>query len=118
MQKENAKEYEFIREGITNIRSCVTSYISFLIGGSGVAFFAITYLSRLNVNTSTPDSTTPSEKSFQILLQIALPLVMSILVTILQMILFYKFLSHNRFAGYGKLLIHEQHERLILVMLL
>lgn len=98
MQEENVKEYELIKKGITDIRDCITSYISFLIGGSGVAFFGITILSRRT------DVVIPH------LLQIGMPLMIAVLVTILQMILYYKFLSHNRLAGYGKLLIHERYE--------
>lgn len=96
MQKQNIREYEIVRSELVNIRNCITNYIGFLIGGSGFAFIGLVFV----VNYS-------QEK---LLAQVGIPLVLSTLITMTQMILFYKFLSHNRYAGYCKLLNHELHE--------
>ena len=95
MQKQNIREYELARKELFDIRNCITTYVGFVIGGSGVAFMGITLLSN---------------RIFDPLINIGLPLVMSVLLSMVQTILYYKFTSHNRYAGYCKLLNHERHK--------
>lgn len=46
MQKQNIREYELARKELFDIRNCITTYVGFVIGGSGVAFMGITLLSN------------------------------------------------------------------------
>lgn len=95
MEKQNVREYEIVREELINIRNCITNYVGFLIGGSGFAVAGIVYIAK-------PDSL--------LLVKIGIPLILATLVTLVQIIIYYKFLSHNRYAGYCKLLNHEKHK--------
>lgn len=95
MQKQNLGEYEFIRKELTELKNCITTYTGFVIGGSGIAFFgssALTESEKLNENI------------------VFAFLISSIIVSLVLMILFYKFNSHNRFAGYCKLLNQEKYD--------
>lgn len=96
MEKQNVKEYELIREEMLKVKDCATQYMSFVIGGSGVAAVALALLSNGTVGT------------FAIAGSL---LWMSLLLTLVLRVLFYKFSSHNRFAGYCKLLSLERFDR-------
>ena len=90
MQYQNKIEYELVREELLKLKECITSYMGFVIGGSGVAFFGIAAVSK------NPGS--HEILGFSCIL-------LSVIVSLVLYILFYKFNSHNRFAGYCKLLI-------------
>lgn len=95
MQTQNLGEYEFIRKELTELKNCITTYTGFVIGGSGITFFgaaALTESEKLNDNI------------------VFAFLISSIIVSLVLMILFYKFASHNRFAGYCKLLNQEKYD--------
>jgi|GEM_PF-5869847 len=93
MEKQNLREYELIREEMLSLKNCITNYMGFVIGGSGVAYYGLV-------------SITNGSNSFS---RIAYaPLFLSFIVTSVLLILFYKFNSHNRYAGYCKLLNQER----------
>lgn len=94
MQSQNIHEYESIREELLNIKNCMTTYMSFILGGSGIAFFGLGAISNEN---------------YHLLILSYTPFTMSIIITLVLLILFYKFNSHNRLAGYSKLLNHERY---------
>ena len=93
MQTQNIHEYEAIREELLNIKNCMTTYMSFILGGSGIAFFGLGAVSN---------------ESYHLIILSYTPFTMSIIITLVLLILFYKFNSHNRLAGYSKLLNHER----------
>lgn len=94
MNSENVKEYDLIRQEMISIKECITKYIGFVLGGSGVAIYAIISMGDFSANFY--------EKAFTCLL-------LSIIISFVLLILLYKFLSHNRFAGYCKLLNYESY---------
>ena len=95
MKSENTKEYELIRQEMISVKECMTRYIGFVLGGTGVAIYAILTMVHSQVR----------------LLEVAFTcFVLSIIMSFVLLILFYKFFSHNRFAGYCKLLNHENYD--------
>ncbi len=104
MQKENKSEYEFIRKELSELRNCITTYMGFVIGGSGVFIFIISMLYK--AQNDNPDLFTIHATSIIIAL-----LVSSIIVSLVLLILFYKFNSYNRYAGYCKLLNQEKYHQ-------
>lgn len=94
MQQQNIREYGYMRDEVSYIKQCITTYISFLLGGSGAALFAF------NIATRAGDAAT--------LIVSMTAFGMSVLIGLLFIIVQYKFNSHNRGAGYLKLLSHER----------
>jgi hypothetical protein len=94
MQAENIKEYELIRAEMLNVKDCITKYLGYVFGGTGAAIYG---LARLNENFAV-DTVRMG----------VIALALSALFTLILLILVYKFYSHNRFAGYCKLLNHER----------
>jgi hypothetical protein len=92
MKYGNIKEYELIRQEMTTVKECITQYLGFVLGGTGIAVYAILAMS----NTGTRFC----EVAF-------ISFVLSIMMSFVLLVLFYKFYSHNRFAGYCKLLNQE-----------
>lgn len=95
MQHENITEYKLIRKEMLNLKDCITNYIGFVLGGSGAAVFVLFSISG------------PSASVFG---KAYTALVISTIISLVLMILIYKFNSHNRFAAYCKLLNHERYE--------
>ncbi len=92
MLRQNLKEYDFLRKEVDALRNCITTYMGFVIGGSGAAFLGISIMEK-TVNSSF----NPAFILF----------VLSLMVTLVLYILYYKFNSHNRHIGYCKLLNQE-----------
>lgn len=96
MELENVKEYEYIRSETELIRNCITTYMGYVIGGSGAALFGLAALRGVG-----PEN------------RIAVGFVSfatSALVSLVLAILFYKFNSHNRYAAYSLVLADETYE--------
>jgi len=93
MQAQNVEEYKAIREELARVRSCVTSYVSFVVLGSGPAFGFL--------------ASKTSEKTSDLAMGFA-AILLAIVSTLVLFLLSYKFTSHNRYAGYSKLLTHER----------
>ncbi|KAA3618540.1 MAG: hypothetical protein D8M58_21390 [Calditrichaeota bacterium] len=93
MELSNFKEYRFLRTELQNLKNCITNYMGFVLGGSGLSFIAFQLLSNKGpLNT-------------EYVAQISL--ILSIVISLVLSIIFYKFNSHNRYAGYCKLLNQE-----------
>jgi len=86
-----------LREEMTNLKDCVTSYVGLVLAGTGGATVA---LSAIDFN-----------KSPLVPLGMA-ALLLGLVVALVLHVLVYKFYSHNRYAGYAKLLTIETHDRL------
>lgn len=93
MQAQNVEEYKAIRDELARVRSCITSYVSFVVLGSGPAFAFLA--------GKTSDKPSDVAMGFAAIL-------LAILSTLVLFLLSYKFTSHNRYAGYSKLLTHER----------
>lgn len=93
MQNQNIREYELMRDEMINLKDCVTTYMGYVLGGSGLAIFG---LASLAATFSYVEAV------------VFASLILSIIISLILLILFYKFNSHNRFAGYCKLLNHER----------
>ena len=100
MQSENVKEFELIRAEMSTVKDCITKYIGFVLGGSGVAVYGIAGMGKNSDNHS-------SMSTFEMVI---VCFAISIIIHFVLLVLFYKFHSHNRFAGYCKLLNHERYE--------
>jgi len=97
MQNPNITEYKSIREEMSDLKTCMTHYVQMVLGGSGVIITVFAALSKSSDQSST-------SLAFS-LLSLAIILVLSCILEIL----FYKFHSHNRYAGYCKALTVERY---------
>ncbi len=92
MDARNLEEYKLVRAELEKLKECITTYMGFVIGGSGAAFFGLAAVKSGNgVNY----------------LLVYIPLALSIIVSLVLLVLFYKFNSHNRGAAYCKILGQE-----------
>lgn len=46
MITENVKEYELIRQKMITLKECITKYIGFILGGTGLAVYGMVTMSR------------------------------------------------------------------------
>lgn len=96
MQAQNVAEYQEIRKELAALKECITTYVGFVLVGSAAAVWG------LAVNTS---GVGPRHMAM------ALASILLAWVSVLVLFLLsYKFTSHNRCAGYCKLLMHEELE--------
>jgi hypothetical protein len=96
MQTSSLKEYESIRLEMRDVKDCITKYVGFTFGGSGVAVVGLVAVYQL--------ATGAEGTSFRIAIGC---MALSALLPLILLVLVYKFNSHNRFAGYCKLLALE-----------
>lgn len=97
MNKRNLKEYQTIKQEINEIKSCITRYVAILFGESGLSFFLTIYIKEKDV----------SGNSFPLILFLLFSIGLTLSIFY---VLIYKFKSHNRYAGYIKLINQEvQH---------
>lgn len=101
MLKASEKEYEYLGKEVTDIRSCITRYIGYIIGSNGILFILIKYMYNTDVSVILDSG---KVLSFNTLL---LPLVGILVISSLFFIVDYKFASHNRHVGYMQLLSQE-----------
>jgi len=94
MQFENIKEYELVRSEMITVKECITKYLGFALGGTGAAIYGRALIRSLHVDSFALNIIYPA---------------LSLIISFVLLILFYKFHSHNRFAGYCKLLSHEKY---------
>ena len=92
MLTENVKEYELISAELHSIRNCITSYISYLIGSSGIGVCIISYFKTLQISHS---------------LSLFITVSTTLVISAMHYILIYKYNSHNRYAGYLRLISQE-----------
>jgi hypothetical protein len=96
MEKVNIREYEFIRSEMLNLKNCITSYMGYAISGSGIVLLGLAAINR-------------TAECWDVLNFVSM--IISLLLSLVLLIIFYKFNSHNRYAGYCKLLNQERLER-------
>ena len=95
MKEQNVKEYELVRQEMITVKECITKYIGFVFGGTGLAVYGMIAVGHSKIS----------------LYEIAFTcFTLSMIISFVLLILFYKFNSHNRFAGYCKLLNHESYD--------
>lgn len=104
MKKICLKEYDYLKSEITEIKSWINKYIGYVIGVSGITTILAKYL--ITPENSEQLSSHSSEVEFTPFASI-LVLVAMIIITFLFDILWYKFKSHNKLAGYMQLLSQE-----------
>ncbi len=95
MNKQNNAEYAYVRSEIRDVKGCITTYMGYLLGGSGFACFGLVSLSK---NGDAPLQYL-SYASFS----------MALIISMVVLLILYKFTSHNRYAGYSKLLNLERY---------
>ena len=100
MENENIKEYESIRIEMMNLKDCITKYVGYVLAGSGAMIYGIARVEGSISQTVNSPAIAVITAAF------------SMLISLVLLLLFYKFNSHNRFAGFCKLLNHECHEPL------
>ncbi|MEW5948525.1 MAG: hypothetical protein AB1711_03845 [Thermodesulfobacteriota bacterium] len=106
----NVEEYKLIRQEMINLKDCITKYIGYVFAGSGAMIYG---LAKVNNSTSPLSSAQPNVILSPFPAEVTfIAASFSMLVSLVLLMLFYKFNSHNRFAGFCKLLNHERHELL------
>jgi len=93
MENQNIEEYKFIRKELVNLRNCITTYIGYVFGGSGIAIFGFAAIAQ-------------NPGSFDVVGYSCF--LISVFISLFLLILMYKFNSYNRYAGYCKLLNQEK----------
>lgn len=91
MDKQNIKEYELMRVELLSIKSCITTYMGYMLSGAGASLVGMAAMSK-NANSW-----------FIVYASASVTIVMLLVL----LIIFYKFNSHNRFAAYCKVLSQE-----------
>lgn len=102
MQSQNLEEYKLIRKELESLKICITTYVGFVLGGAGVAI--------LFIGRGMMDANCPPDCPMDLRPLGYAALALSLVVSSVFSILLYKFNSHNRFAGYCKLLTQESLE--------
>ncbi len=92
MLKASEKEYEVLKEEISELKSCITRYNGYIISVFGASGIFIKFLLDEKFSSNT------------ILLIITLTI---LIITLLFDLIWYKFKSHNRYVGYAQLLSQE-----------
>ena len=98
MQRQNVTEYKIVRTEMETLKKCITDYMGFLfllIGGTFSAWAGIAILSKGKI-------------IFPAIGYCSLGL--SLIAVMMLLVLVYKFISHNRYAGYCLLLSRELWE--------
>jgi hypothetical protein len=95
MQAENVEEYKGIRTELLSLKNCITTYVGFVVGGAATAFWGL--------------AGKVGETGDQRLAMAFASTLLAISITLVLRLLSYKFRSHNRYAGYSKLLAHERY---------
>ena len=95
MRNENIEDYKLSRNEMREVKNCITTYMGYTFGGAGLFAGALVFLKSGDFDTN-----------------IALAFCnaicgISIIVSLVLWVLFYKFNSHNFHAGYCKLLNKE-----------
>ena len=93
MFKSQQKEYELLKKDITDIKKYINDYVGYIIGTNGIAFALFAYLSL-------DESSSFDAKFITLFLGI-------VILFLLYSVVIYKFNSHNKLAGYIRLLTQE-----------
>ncbi len=105
MENNTIKEYEILRGEMLSVKECITNYIGFVLGGSGIA--SISMIGIVAARGKDLDGIVKLENLLALFSMTFL--FISLLISFVLLILYYKFTSHNRFAGYCNLIGMEKH---------
>lgn len=97
MQNSNIEEYKLIRIEMNNLKDCITKYIGYALAGSGAMIYGLARIDRTSSGGIAPEIA-------------IIAAAFSILLSLILLVIFYKFNSHNRFAGFCKMLNHERYK--------
>jgi len=103
MKKICLKEYDYLKLEIKEVKTWINRYIGYVIGVSGISAVVAKYL----ITPHKTDEERLSDVIINPFFSPVLVLVSLIIITFLFDILWYKFKSHNRLAGYMQLLSQE-----------
>lgn len=92
--QNDVNEYVLIRDELLSVKACITTYMGYVLGGTGAGLFGMAAISK-------------SDNGY-FLAYAPAGLATTILMVLL--VIFYKFSSHNRMAGYCKALSQETYE--------
>ncbi len=92
------EELKLLREELLNLKDCITKYLSYIFAGLAGSVFGLLRLSQI------------SGHGIQFGLEGIgmISLVLVLIISFVSIIFFYKFHSHNRLAGYCKVLSNER----------
>lgn len=93
MQAQNVDEYTLIRAELNGLKDCITHYVQMALGGAGVLIAAYAALQDGDLGLQRGIASAGA----------------AFVVTLILDVVFYKFHSHNRYAGYCKLLARESY---------
>lgn len=96
MLEESQLEYGTLRGELSRIRDCITTYMGFVLAGAGAGLFTLSSGFGKDGN--------PTVLAVEFFAA-------TLMMTLVLRAIFYKFKSHNRYAGYCKLLAQELPDR-------
>ena len=109
MLEANVKEYEILKNEIADIKSCITRYVTYIIGTNGLVLllYKISFYKYLNPEPSSTIEEITNELGSLSPFYDYMPIVAVTIIFSLYFVLSYKFASHNRYIGYIQLLSKE-----------
>jgi len=101
MRDFDSLEYTTLRKEVESVKTCITQYIGFVLGGSGLTVIIVPLLINMLLNRSgIPDNLENLQLSWIELIIATVCYSASLLIALITVIVFYKFNSHNRYCGY------------------
>lgn len=109
MLEANIKEYEILKSEVKDIKSCITRYVSYIIGTNGIVLLSyklLIYKYLTSERPSTTEEIITELNSFSSFYNY-MPIFAVVIIFSLYFVLSYKFGSHNRYIGFIQLLSQE-----------
>ena len=94
MHLKNRHEHALILDEMSKIRECITNFTGYVLGGSGILTAILVAGASTKIEATQIGYTS---------------LLSSVIISLVLLIILYKFNSHNRMAGYCKVLSHENY---------
>jgi hypothetical protein len=101
-------EYKMVREEIVRVQDCITEYMKMYFGAGVFVIGAVWYLARNHVDTDHHSSPFLPEWAGGYVFA-----ALSYIILAFATIVFHKFNTHNRYAGYARLLQYEELSPLV-----
>ena len=111
MNNQSVAEYKDLRGEVQSLKDCITKYVEFVLGGAGLVAGGAGLVAAATPSFFPKDDAQQMQSLILPAYALVL-LVISVVVTMLTALLFYKFHSHNRYVGYCKLLAQERYSGL------
>ena len=107
MQMQNIDEYRILRSEIEAVKSCITQYVGYMLTGSGLIFTVSPLATYYVLNRDNLQH----ERLQQVeTILVFVSFVFCLIVSLITLIIFYKFNSHNRYCGYVRAIAAEWWE--------